>query len=133
MLEEGRTGFLVELRDPQGLADALGPILADPAIRREAGDAARAHVKSSYSLTRTAATLDRLYRGHSRSMSILCYHAVDPRWGSTLSLTPAEFERQCAWLARRRSVIPLQDAVAALDGSFRLPRGCVSITFDDGF
>jgi glycosyltransferase involved in cell wall biosynthesis len=62
MLEEGRTGFLVELRDPQGLADALEPILADPALRREAGDAARAHVKSSYSLTRTAATLDRLYR-----------------------------------------------------------------------
>jgi peptidoglycan/xylan/chitin deacetylase (PgdA/CDA1 family) len=66
-------------------------------------------------------------------MSILCYHAVDPRWESTLSLTPAEFERQCEWLARRRSVIPLQDAVAALDPSFRLPRGRVSITFDDGF
>ena len=33
-------------------------------------------------------------------MSILCYHAVDPHWKSPLSVTPEEFERHCAWLAR---------------------------------
>ncbi len=66
-------------------------------------------------------------------MSILCYHAVDPCWTSPLSVTPAEFERQIAWLARTRTVVPLDVAVTRLDARGRLPRGMVALTFDDGF
>lgn len=66
-------------------------------------------------------------------MSILCYHAVDPHWSSPISIDPADFEAQCAWLARRRRVLPLADAVSRLDPKGRLPRGTASITFDDGF
>lgn len=66
-------------------------------------------------------------------MTILCYHAVDPDWRSPLSVHPDDFERQLAWLAANRCVLPLDDAVNRLDGSGRLPRGQTAITFDDGF
>ncbi len=66
-------------------------------------------------------------------MSILCYHAVDPGWRSAMSVPPEAFETHCAWLARRRTVLPLDEAVGRLDRSFRLPRGLVALTFDDGY
>jgi len=50
-----------------------------------------------------------------------------------MAVTPAEFEQQCAWLARRRRVLPLDVAVDRLDRSGRLPRGTAALTFDDGF
>ncbi len=66
-------------------------------------------------------------------MTILCYHSVDPAWESPLAVRPVEFERHCAWLARRRRVVPLLEAVRLLDGSGRLPRRMAVLTFDDGF
>lgn len=66
-------------------------------------------------------------------MSVLCYHAVQPNWTAPMSMEPALFARHAAWLARRRAVMPLQDAVSRLDRSGRLPGGLMSLTFDDGF
>lgn len=66
-------------------------------------------------------------------MGILCYHAVDPHWKSPLAVTPSAFEAQCAWLARHRTVVPLDVALSLVDARGRLPRGMVTITFDDGF
>lgn len=66
-------------------------------------------------------------------MTILCYHSVDPAWESPLAMRPAEFEAQCRWLARHRTVVPLAHAVTRLDRSGRLPRGLAVMTFDDGF
>lgn len=66
-------------------------------------------------------------------MTILCYHAVDPDWASGLAVTPEAFAAQAAWLARRRHVLDLPEALARLDGRGRLPRGEVALTFDDGF
>lgn len=66
-------------------------------------------------------------------MSILCYHSVQPRWTSPLAVEPADFAEHCAWLAHRRRVLPLRDALARLDRSGRLPRGMAALTFDDGF
>lgn len=66
-------------------------------------------------------------------MTILCYHSVEPTWESPLAVHPDDFDRHCAWLARRRRVLPLHDAVERLDGSGRLPRGMAVITLDDGF
>lgn len=66
-------------------------------------------------------------------MSILCYHSVDPVWRSPLAVTPAQFDRQCAWLARNRRVVDVATAVEGLDRRYRLPAGTVAITFDDGF
>lgn len=66
-------------------------------------------------------------------MTILCYHAVDPDWVAPISVDPADFARHAAWLARNRDVVPLRDALERVDGSGRLPRGSVALTFDDGF
>jgi peptidoglycan/xylan/chitin deacetylase (PgdA/CDA1 family) len=66
-------------------------------------------------------------------MTILCYHAVDPAWKSTLSVTPGAFSDHSAWLARHRRVVPLTQAAARVTDSGRLPRGIVALTFDDGF
>lgn len=66
-------------------------------------------------------------------MTILCYHAVQPHWSSPLAVEPHIFERHVAWLARRRDVVTLTEAVARLDSRGRLPRGVVALTFDDGF
>jgi peptidoglycan/xylan/chitin deacetylase (PgdA/CDA1 family) len=66
-------------------------------------------------------------------LSILCYHAVDPLWHSPLSVSPEEFEAHCAWLARHRTVVPLDVAVEHMSRSGRLPRSMVALTFDDGF
>lgn len=65
-------------------------------------------------------------------MSILCYHSVDPSWRSELAVTPEEFDRHCAWLARTRRVVDLDRAVSMLDARCRLPAGTVAVTFDDG-
>jgi peptidoglycan/xylan/chitin deacetylase (PgdA/CDA1 family) len=66
-------------------------------------------------------------------MSILCYHAVQPGWRSPMSVEPAVLDEHCGWLSRRRSVVPLQEAVHRLDATGRLPRGHAALTFDDGF
>jgi peptidoglycan/xylan/chitin deacetylase (PgdA/CDA1 family) len=66
-------------------------------------------------------------------MSILCYHSVDPTWRSPLAVTPEEFDRQCAWLARHRRVVDVDRATTMLDRRFMLPAGTAAITFDDGF
>lgn len=66
-------------------------------------------------------------------MSILCYHAVEPGWRSALAVEPEAFDRQCAWLARHKTVLPLHQALDRLDGRGRPPRGTVVLTFDDGF
>jgi peptidoglycan/xylan/chitin deacetylase (PgdA/CDA1 family) len=66
-------------------------------------------------------------------MTILCYHAVEPGWSSPLAVDPAAFEAHCAWLARHRTVVPLDEAVTRLDSAGRLPSGVAALTFDDGF
>lgn len=66
-------------------------------------------------------------------MTILCYHSVQPDWASPLAVHPSGFAQHGAWLARRRCVLPLSDAVGRLDSSGRLPRGLTALTFDDGF
>lgn len=63
---------------------------------------------------------------------ILCYHSVESGWTSPLAVPPADFEAQCAWLARTRHVVDLPEALARADRRGRLPRGMVAITFDDG-
>lgn len=65
-------------------------------------------------------------------MTILCYHAVQPEWTAPMSMEPALFAQHAAWLARRRTVVPLS---AALTGGHRSGRAAgrgVALTFDDG-
>jgi peptidoglycan/xylan/chitin deacetylase (PgdA/CDA1 family) len=66
-----------------------------------------------------------------RGLRILMYHRVAARNGfDQLTVTPARFEQQMAYLAAHCSVLPLQQALEAP------PRGApsaVAVTFDDGY
>jgi peptidoglycan/xylan/chitin deacetylase (PgdA/CDA1 family) len=71
---------------------------------------------------------------------VLMYHYIrvnpDPRdrTGFALSVTPAEFHAQMAYLARNHfNVIPLAQAVAAIRTHHALPPRPVVLTFDDGY
>lgn len=66
-------------------------------------------------------------------MSILCYHAVEDGWPSPMAVRPVDFYEQAEWLARHRTVLPLDAVVEQLDRRGRPPRGVTTLTFDDGF
>jgi peptidoglycan/xylan/chitin deacetylase (PgdA/CDA1 family) len=66
-------------------------------------------------------------------VSVLCYHAVEDGWESPMAIEPALFDQHCAWLARSRRVLPLDQAVRAMDRRYRLPARTAALTFDDGF
>jgi peptidoglycan/xylan/chitin deacetylase (PgdA/CDA1 family) len=63
--------------------------------------------------------------------SVLVYHSisspVEPLPGD-IDICPENFASQLAWLARRRSVVPLIDTLSSSNGRSR-----VALTFDDGF
>ncbi|MDQ3955214.1 MAG: polysaccharide deacetylase family protein [Actinomycetota bacterium] len=66
-------------------------------------------------------------------MTILCYHSVDDSWSSTLVVSPDIFATQCAWLARNRKVIDVEDAARMSGRNGSLPRNHTALTFDDGY
>jgi len=57
LVEDGKTGLLVEENDPAALAGALAALARDPAGRRALGEAAYARVRGNFALE---ANLDRL-------------------------------------------------------------------------
>jgi peptidoglycan/xylan/chitin deacetylase (PgdA/CDA1 family) len=69
----------------------------------------------------------------AQAVTILCYHRFGAR-ANTLTVTPAAFEAQMAYLARSGyTVIPLARLAAFLEGREALPRKSVVITIDDGY
>ncbi len=67
-IEDGRTGFLVPGKDPEAMAAAAARLLGDPALCRQIGAAAAAHVRHTYSLD---AQVDRFLEW---------YHEVREHW-----------------------------------------------------
>ncbi|MDJ0894087.1 MAG: glycosyltransferase [Alphaproteobacteria bacterium] len=58
---DGETGFVVEPRDPEGLAQALGRLTDNPDLRRRMGEAGRQRAADHFSLTRCVEDYERLY------------------------------------------------------------------------
>jgi glycosyltransferase involved in cell wall biosynthesis len=61
-LEHGVEGYLVPPGDPAALAEAIGRLAADPALRRRIGDAARERMAREFSLYANAGLLARRFR-----------------------------------------------------------------------
>lgn len=62
VVEEGETGILVPVGDPESLAAAAAGLLADPERRRALGRAGRRRVESRFTLTAMAGAVAELYR-----------------------------------------------------------------------
>ena len=61
LVEDGVTGLLCEPADAAALAERLGRLAADPALRRELGEAGRARCRQVFALDRTAAQVRALF------------------------------------------------------------------------
>jgi len=61
IVEDGRTGFLVPERDVQRLSERLGRLIADPALRRQMGGAARLKMEREYDVRERVTELEGLY------------------------------------------------------------------------
>jgi peptidoglycan/xylan/chitin deacetylase (PgdA/CDA1 family) len=69
----------------------------------------------------------------AQAVTILCYHRFGPR-ANALTVTPAAFEAQMAWLARNGyTVIPFSRLEGFLEGREPLPPKSVIVTIDDGY
>ena len=80
--------------------------------------------------------LDRADTGRSDLVAVLTYHRVAPRHGlvgapGLVSASPAEFDDQVSFLARRHRVVTLNDLLESRESGRHLGRRAVVITFDD--
>ena len=62
MIVDGMTGRVVPVDDAEALAAAIAPYLDDDALRRRAGEAALAHVRTAFPLAREASQIAAVYR-----------------------------------------------------------------------
>src|SRR5260370_41193178 len=62
LVEDGETGLLVQVRQPEALVRALDCYLGDPAIARKHGAAARARAEREFGLERMLTGYCDLYR-----------------------------------------------------------------------
>ena len=64
LVEDGRSGLLVEPRDVPGLAQALSRLAHSPDLRRRMGEAGRKKVEAEFNLLENAERLTRLFLSH---------------------------------------------------------------------
>lgn len=64
LVDDGRTGLLVEPGDADALAAAVARLLRSPEERRRLGAAGRRHAEANFSLDRDAAEIARLWLSH---------------------------------------------------------------------
>ena len=62
IVHPGRTGLLVPPEHPAALADALGRLCADPALRERLGRAARRDARRRFDVRRAVAAVEAVYR-----------------------------------------------------------------------
>jgi peptidoglycan/xylan/chitin deacetylase (PgdA/CDA1 family) len=63
---------------------------------------------------------------------VLTYHRVGDAEHDPFCVSERDFDRQMAWLARRRIAVSLADLQRYLAGDGRVPPGAVLVTVDDG-
>jgi glycosyltransferase involved in cell wall biosynthesis len=75
ILEDGRTGVLVDTGSPEQLADAIERLRHDPSARAALGRAARADADARFSLSAQVRSYERLYEAAIRE------RGARRRWG----------------------------------------------------
>jgi glycosyltransferase involved in cell wall biosynthesis len=62
IVEDPATGLLVQPKDPEGLAAALGRVMDDPALREAMGAEALRRSEADYTWAANAARMEDVYR-----------------------------------------------------------------------
>jgi len=75
-LTEGTTGFIVPIGNPQAIADRIGLLLSDSALRERLSTSARREAENRYSYARMIAELTSIY--HSALQSASPHSVVTP-------------------------------------------------------
>ena len=68
-----------------------------------------------------------------KGVIILTYHRVDSVAEPFSAVSLKNFEKQIGYLAQRKKVISLEELIINIQKGIELPKGCVVITFDDGY
>ncbi len=63
IVEDGKTGILVPMGDVQAMADAIGRMLADPALAADMGARGRERVRDYFTIERKARNVEAVYQG----------------------------------------------------------------------
>ncbi|QQQ62391.1 glycosyltransferase [Paenarthrobacter ureafaciens] len=80
-----KTGLQVPPRDPEAIADAVGQLLGDPALRADMGKAGLRRARSRYSWDRIAADTEKAYRSVlAAGLSRQAGEALEPLEGTAL-------------------------------------------------
>ena len=62
VIVDGETGLLAPVADSEGLARAIGAILADPAMAERMGESGRSRAREMFTIERMAQTAEAVYR-----------------------------------------------------------------------
>jgi peptidoglycan/xylan/chitin deacetylase (PgdA/CDA1 family) len=83
--------------------------------------------------------LEQCRAAHPGRLHVLTYHRVDwanasPQLDSRMiSASPDEFRRQADYFAESRSVVGIEETIAAAQGGYSLPPRSMLLTFDDAY
>jgi len=67
---DGKTGFIIEKRDPQALAEKIALLLRDPKLAKKMGKAGRKHAVEHFTRQRMAQEVAELYEQAMTASSV---------------------------------------------------------------
>jgi len=74
-----------------------------------------------------------LYHLSKKGIIILTYHQINNILGSFTTVSSKNFEKQIKYLFNKKRVISLEKIIINIQKGTKFPKGCVVITFDDGY
>jgi glycosyltransferase involved in cell wall biosynthesis len=70
VVKHGTTGFCIEQRNPEALAEALGLVLENPAMRERLASQARAMIERDFDVDQNAAYLRNFFSARAATVAL---------------------------------------------------------------
>ena len=75
-IDEGKTGFVVPIKDPQRLAEAIKKIITNPSLAHSMGNKARSRVEDLFDENKIVDQQVRIYEDFFRNRNKISYHNI---------------------------------------------------------